>query len=389
MTRFTEFLDPTHLQPWHFYWTSLWARAARRAHHVARGRRRCHARRADGPPAVGRRGHRPAVALPAARAHFDSARRSCTTTRIRSCRRVGLAVGYLCGLLLALGPVVARAPHARRVELVRPVQQPIDAHVAAADSAAVGGGVAVGVAVYSLVFGPLRISIDGREVFRSSGVFRPLVLAVVASLLTGARARAPCPLWSSVAGREPPAAADLSAGPRRPAARRQSPIRAARDCIQRVQAATAGPGHPRGSQVRARLPYPLYYSFRHVRPMVFAESPGPERLAQYLQRSGRPLADPRDRRELSGDSLRAGPRDVRSPGMAVYRDLGKDHGAAPSRACTPSARSRWLPSGPPPGRGEARPWISPRRARVPSGGTGGGAPPPVGDRSTGRRRPPD
>ena len=97
---------------------------------------------------------------------------------------LALAVGYLCGLMSGcLAPVIlgrlvrwveVRKPFSSRALHAGPVRSVLLAIAM----------IAMSVAIYTVVFGPLRISMDGRDVFRSSGVFRPLVLVVIASLLT-------------------------------------------------------------------------------------------------------------------------------------------------------------------------------------------------------------
>ncbi len=320
VTRFTEFLDPTHVQPWHFYWTSLWARLhdahitwLALAGVVTLAVQTALRRSVDG-------------AIVLLWLFLPLGLISLGTSKLYHYAYpflppVGLAIGYLCGLLLALGPVVF-GRFVRKLELVGPFRSRSMRTGPLRTGLLLVAAVSVGIAVYSLVFGPLRISIDGREVFKSSGVFRPLVLAVVASLLTGAaRGAVPVVVSVLVVSLLPlPTYRQVLVG----LGSERSPIRAARDCVQRVQAATAGPGIYVAAG-RGDLPYPIYYSFRHIRPMVFAESPGPEHLAESL-------SDPDGRwpilaSEESYQAIRYKPRQehVRSPGMAVYRDLGKDN----------------------------------------------------------------
>ena len=134
VTRFTEFLDPTHVQPWHFYWTTMWARLHDAHITWLAARRRRHARRADRPPAVGRRGARAACGSSCRSGSFRSARRSSTTTRIRSCRRWRSRWVTCAGCCWRSGRSCSRRV-VRRVEVRQPVQQPGAPCRAAADCA--------------------------------------------------------------------------------------------------------------------------------------------------------------------------------------------------------------------------------------------------------------
>jgi hypothetical protein len=97
---------------------------------------------------------------------------------------------------------------------------------------------AVGIAIVTLVRGPIRITIETHDVFKSSGVFRPLLIAVVFGLAAGAgrmgtkvivavlvMSALPLPAYRQSLGR-------LNAA--------KHPMRTARDCIAQVQARTAG-----------------------------------------------------------------------------------------------------------------------------------------------------
>ena len=319
VTRFTEFLDPTHLQPWHFYWTTIWARLndahitwLAAAGVVTLAVQSFLRRWVDG-------------ALVLLWFVLPLALISTGTSKLYHYAYpflppLALAVGYLCGLLLALGPMIL-GRLVRWVEVRKPFSSQA-LHAGPVRTALLAiAMIATGVAIYTVVFGPLRISMDGRDVFRSSGVFRPLLLVVIASLLTGAtRGAVPVIVAVLVVSLLPlPAYRQLLVR----LGSETSPIRAARDCIQRVQQASGGPGiHV--STGRGELPYPMYYSFRHVRPMVFAEAPGPDDLATFLR-------DPDSRwpilaTEESYQAFRysAARESFQAPGVAAYRDLGKD-----------------------------------------------------------------
>ena len=224
MTRFTEFLDPTHLQPWHFYWTSLWARL-HDAHItwlavagvVTLAVQTVLRRSVDG-------------AIVLLWLFLPLGLISLGTSKLYHYAYpflppVGLAIGYLCGLLLALGPVVF-GRFVRKLERVGPFQQSIDENWTVADRASAGGGglrrdcrLQPGVrAVADLDRRPGSVQELGRVPSAGPGRRRQPA--------HGRRARGrACGRLGS--GREPPAAADLSAGSRRPGLREVSHSRGA------------------------------------------------------------------------------------------------------------------------------------------------------------------
>ncbi len=323
VTRFTEFLDAAHVQPWHFYWTSLWTRL-HDAHIewlavagvITLGVQTLTRRRAEdvavllwflvplGLISIGtsKLYHYAYPFLPP----------------------LALAIGYLCALLLALGPgVLERAlrvidrgdplrPPAWRTGVPRAVYLGIAA-------------LALFTAIFSVVFGPLRIAVDGREVFKSSGILRPIVVAVVLSVLAGVTRGAtravvaalvisllPLPAYRQLLAR-------LSAD--------TYPMRAARDCMQRVQAATSGPGLFVNATL-GELPYPIYYAFRHVRPWARADQPSPDQLERYLADSTeqRPvLVSEQVYQAFRYGATHAQSSVARSPAMVVFRDLGNNN----------------------------------------------------------------
>ena len=323
VTRFTEFLDPTHVQPWHFYWTTLWARL--------------HDAHIEWLAVTGvsvlavqaitrRRAEDAAVLLWFA---VPLMLISIGTSKLYHYAYpflppLALAVGYFCALLLALGPVVLervlkvidRGDPARPPRWRTGVPRAVFLGIAA---------LALFAAIFSVVFGPLRIAVDGREVFKSSGILRPLVVAVVFSVLAGI---------TRGATRAVVAALVVSLLPlpayRQLLVRLNSetyPMRAARDCMQRVQAATAGPGLYVNATL-GELPYPIYYAFRHVRPWVRADQPSPDHLGRYLTDSAeqRPVLVT----EETYQAFRYDPAHVqsavtRSPAMVVFRDLGNNN----------------------------------------------------------------
>jgi 4-amino-4-deoxy-L-arabinose transferase-like glycosyltransferase len=140
---------------------------------------------------------------------------------------------------------------------------------------------AVGIAVFTLARGPVRITVGANEVFKSSGVFRPLIVAVVFGLAAGAGRMGTKVIVAVLVMSALPLPAYRQSLGRLDAAKH--PMRTARDCIAQVQARIGG--LPRGLYVDAppqALPYPHYYYFRTIRPWTRSETPSPARLQRYL-----------------------------------------------------------------------------------------------------------
>jgi hypothetical protein len=235
-----------------------------------------------------------------------------------------LAGGYWAALLVAVAPVpfervlcAARDP-LRRLEFgarlaARPSVRRLTLAIAA---------LAVTLAMYSLIVGPVRVTIGGLEVLKSSGIARPLAVAVLLSTLAGAtRGAARAAVAVLVVSLLPVLAYRASLG-RVYAA--EQPMRDARDCLLQVQAEFDGP--MRGLYVDAptgAIPYPVYYHFRQVRPWIRAEAPSPHDLPKYLY-------DPAEWRpilvwEPTYQEFRHDrPGRTESPAMIVFDDIQHD-----------------------------------------------------------------
>ena len=163
---------------------------------------------------------------------------------------LALAAGYAVGL----ASMLAAAPFNRIV-------QSLQEHAAARWPRAVAAGrrpavrvllltvavTAVGIAIVTLVRGPIRITIETHDVFKSSGVFRPLLVAVVFGLAAGAGRMGTKVIVAVLVMSALPLPAYRQSLGRLDAAKH--PMRTARDCIAHVQAQTAG--LPRGLYVDA------------------------------------------------------------------------------------------------------------------------------------------
>jgi 4-amino-4-deoxy-L-arabinose transferase-like glycosyltransferase len=144
--------------------------------------------------------------------------------------------------------------------------------------------VALGIAVVSLAYGPVRLTWGGKDVFKSGGVLRPCLLILVAAVLTG-RVQVPsrAVVLVVVASLLPlmvyrDVLAEANTG--------DHPMKSARDCILQVNAQPgAGNLGSRGIWVDGLdrgFGHEHYFYFRTVRPWTVAAKPSPEKLTQYL-----------------------------------------------------------------------------------------------------------
>jgi hypothetical protein len=142
------------------------------------------------------------------------------------------------------------------------------------------------VAIVSVTYGPIQFAVGATEI-RSSGVFRPVIVAFVCALLAGAVTGA-SRRWVVVlvlgflplGGYRQSVAALFD---------NEGPIRAVRDCVLQVQSGLGATSS--GLYVDlpdAAVSYPLYYYFRKVRPWI---RPGPSATAPSERRADGVLAE--------------------------------------------------------------------------------------------------
>jgi hypothetical protein len=151
------------------------------------------------------------------------------------------------------------------------------------------GSTAVAIAIISLAYGQIRLSVGGYEFFKSSGVWRPSLVAILCGLLAGESRRAtrivvpllmagllPLPAYRQMLGR-------LDGG--------ESPMRSTRDCVLEVAAGLPASA-PRGLYVSGfesdAFGHEHYYYFRRVRPWEREDPPSFARLQQYLYDPAQP-----------------------------------------------------------------------------------------------------
>lgn len=284
--RFTASLDPAHVHPWHYYLVSMYRgfSGSYAAPIVALGLGLLVVQ------AV-RRQARPEhvvillwLVLPIFLISFGTSKLYHYAYPFLP--PLALAAGYAVSLILMLAPapverVLQRLNGERAGSLSR--AQAMRRHPAV--RAVLLGIAAVGIvlSITSLVYGMVRIDLPGGVAFRSKGLFRPLMLAIVCGVLAFPRrttARAvvtlvvvsllPLPGYRETLARLTEGALVMSG---------------ATDCLQRVERGVGGSSIP-GLYLDvpdAAIGHPMNYYFRRLRPWTRAEAPSPARLATYLR----------------------------------------------------------------------------------------------------------
>jgi 4-amino-4-deoxy-L-arabinose transferase-like glycosyltransferase len=345
VTRFTSYVDPTHVQPWFFYPVTLYRRFSDSG--------------AAGLVLVGL-----AALLVTAirRRSFEGLLvvlwfvvpvllMSVGTSKLYHYAYpvlppLALSAGYVAALVLMLAPVplnralerldgVAFAHKGIAAALRRPAVRAVLLAIAA---------VAITIALASLVFGTVRVDL-GRFTFRSTGVLRPIVLAVVCGVLGGATRGATRAVVAVLVVSALPLPAYRQALTRLDDA--PSPIRTARDCVLDVQRQVSGPGLYVDTPAAA-ISHPMYYYLRRVRPWTRTEAPAPVALGRYLD-------DPAQQRPIlvweptyreywrttgAAEAVRAGRT---SPPMVVLSDIVDNVFLllpGPYAVCSPDAAGR-------------------------------------------------
>jgi 4-amino-4-deoxy-L-arabinose transferase-like glycosyltransferase len=195
-TRFTTSLDPNHLQPWYFYLSAIstWLRDSGVRLLAAAGTLLLFAQ------AVRRR--RPEGVVLGLWLVVPVLAISAGTSKLQHylypfLPPLALGAGYMVGLLAALGPApfdralnsVAARARARVPRVLAALRRP--AVRGALRALAIG---ALAVAVLTLVVGQLRVDV-GDVMLRSSGTFRPAVVAALCLIAAGAQAKGRRAVW--------------------------------------------------------------------------------------------------------------------------------------------------------------------------------------------------
>jgi hypothetical protein len=147
------------------------------------------------------------------------------------------------------------------------------------------GATAVAIAIASLAYGQIRLSVGDHVFFKNSGVLRPVLIAILCGVLAGESrqaARVVVPLLVAGLLPLPEYRALLSrlddVGDHR--------MRSARDCILRTAAPEVAGSSPGGMYVSGfasgAFGHEHYYYFRKIRPWERADSPSFETIFRYL-----------------------------------------------------------------------------------------------------------
>ncbi len=277
--RFTASLDPDHIRPWHFYVMTMYRSLASSGASLIVGAglvalvvQTCRGRlHTEGVVVL------LWLALPLFLISFGTSK--LYHYAYPYLPPLALAAGYAAGLIVTAAP----APLERILEQLyssgasrrmHPVARAIFLGVAA---------VAMAVAIASLVYGPVRLELPAGLTFKSSGLLRPLIIAIAFGVLAGASGmtvRVVTPLL--VASMLPLPAYRETLDRLTWETRVMS---AASDCLRRVEANVGGTPLP-GLYLDvpdASIGHAMYYYFRRLRPWTRPEKPSPDRIGAYLE----------------------------------------------------------------------------------------------------------
>lgn len=286
-TRLTFYLDPMHVQPWHFYFVDLYRtfRASESLPLVLPGiiLLAAHTWRRRSPEGI--------VLLLWGLLPIGMI--SLTTSKLSHYAYpflppLAIAGGYLASwLLVTVQPrfvdavkAVERWIAVRLPRLTAVMYLPVIRAVLLSMAA-----VAIVLTVVTVLHGPVRFSVGGGVVFRNAGVIRPWVVALVLTMLAGHSARVsrisiPLLIVWMVAILPYPATIERTLI-------EKHPLRSARDCMRVVQARIQ-PSAPHGLYVEASdlLLYEDVFYFRQVRPWEYDLAPSDSALHAAIDAPG-------------------------------------------------------------------------------------------------------
>jgi len=282
-TRFTTYLDPAHVHPWHYYLTNMYDRFADSGSQVTV---------IAGlvvllVQTVRRRWPEGAMVLlwasvPVAIISFGLSKLYHYVFPFLP--PLALAGGYLAGLVAMLAPAPLRRGlewMERQVEVRLPKLAAGGTRQWARRTAVVVMIVAAALAVTAVVSGPVRINLGDRVLFKSSGTVRPALAILIAAGLTRQSARVTrlvviLALLGLMPIYEYERTFDRMLNARHP-------IRTTTDCVRRVQAVHAD--LERGLYVDVQdneMWHPVYYYFRKLQPWTRAPEHAPAVALGYL-----------------------------------------------------------------------------------------------------------
>ena len=283
VTRFRTYLNPAHVQPWSYYFTEMFARfgdsgsqwlvVAGLATLVVQTIRR---RWLDGAMIVAW------FAVPLVLISVGTSKLYHYAYPFLP--PLALAAGYLAALVIAVAPApltrVLQWTHdgavARMPSLGRACSRP------AVRATLLGVAIAAAVvAAISLIYGPIRLSLDNLNVFKSSGVVRPGIVVLVCGFLAGAGKRASRVVVALLVASVMPLQAYRDQFPRMLID--EHPMRSATQCLATVEAGV--PSSERGLYLDLPgqyISHPLYYYFRRIGPWERTEAGDLAAIARHL-----------------------------------------------------------------------------------------------------------
>lgn len=285
--RFTSSLSVQHIQPWHYYFVTMWQEFERTGVHwlVPVGLTIL------GVQAVRRRWVEGAVVclwatVPVLLISAGSSKLYHYVYPFLP--PLALAAAYPVGLAALLGPVVVRKMLDRADDLIGrfwPGSQAFAERGWVRMGATALALAAAGLVVWTVVAGQARLRIGRTVLFRSTGLLRPM-LAIVIAALVARRSRTGAALVVAVVLLWLVPYSAYRDMLRRFTVERH-PLRDAADCIRRVEAAQPPDARP-GLYVDGdgSMWHPIKYYFRRVQPWTEQRSPSPDALARYVNEPG-------------------------------------------------------------------------------------------------------
>ncbi len=319
--RMTDSLDPMHLQPWPYYLQQAWSElvADRVQWLVVAGLVTLLVQ------TMRRRWFEGAVVL--LWAAVPLAIISAATSKLYHYAYpflppVALAAGYLAGLVMMLAPVVLRKLLERAEDLFAKAVPILSATLSGGRMRAVASvaiALAAAMAILTIATGGFRIRVDGATLLRSQAAIRPIVLIAAVAVLTRTSARTVRLIVALLMLGVMPLEAyrtDLTL-----LRRERHPMRTAAACVLAVQRA-----QPQQPGILLDVPdgiwHPLYYYFRRVQPIVYAETPLDPSIERALTdpAAARPIliGDPVWRAFVARQRERGAPASITSPPMVSF-----------------------------------------------------------------------
>lgn len=194
-----------------------------------------------------------------------------------------IAAGYLAALAVMLAPVPLRKILEGAEDLVGRFLPDLSAagrRPWAQGAGAVLTWAAVGLILGALVLGVVRLGIGNVQLFKSSGILRPLVVIAVAGILSRRSAPVSTLLVVLAVAWWMPVSAYEATFPQLLA--EKHPIRDASSCLLQVEARLPGPPPGLYVDTDSSMWHPIYYYFRRVQPWTRQTSPSPEILDRNL-----------------------------------------------------------------------------------------------------------